>query len=597
VPGNKPTEAFGYTDGLEVEERLLTIMRSATDLSSTSSELENAIIDWPSRYHLSSERANLFRAMDNLQDCAQVLELGAGCGALTRYLGERFEKVDAIEGSLRRAQIARERCRDLLNVTVLASPFKDIRFSPEYDLVALIGVLEYAPTLDEPSQRNRAENCLSTIKSAACSLRRDGIMIIAMENALGLKYWSGCAEDHTGTPFDSVHGYPVPNSPITFGRRQLESLIRLSGFDHIAFYYPFPDYKLPRTIIRETQIPPDSLFLHNWIECPFEDYTGRRDYHVHEGLAVRSICRAGLLSEFANSFLVLASKSPDTEIQASWIARRFESQRALPYQRVTSLYVDPNPRVRKDRVIESSEEPSLLGLRPAMTRWIPGDLEIYSLDEAIFHPDPHSSILSILERYHKYLADIFSTNTNDEEGYPLLRGESFDFTFSNIIWNSELDRYEYIDDEWEWRGPLPVDYVLFRSLYYFMATRRPYLRAKAAETDLQQTFMSLMRALYPQYNFERHERNRLREERVQSEIIGRSFTLASLSTPLAERTSLLALKVENDRLREVIRLRDEGIKFLQGEVKVRDEGIKFLRESKLSSRIRRKLSWMIRKKP
>lgn len=100
VTRDSSARIFRYTDGPDVEARLLRIVESASDITSSSRELEAAITDWSSRYHLDSRRANVLRALDHLSSTARVLELGAGCGALTRYLGERFAKVDAVEGSL-----------------------------------------------------------------------------------------------------------------------------------------------------------------------------------------------------------------------------------------------------------------------------------------------------------------------------------------------------------------------------------------------------------------------------------------------------------------------------------------------------------------
>lgn len=51
-----------------------------------------------------------------------ILEIGAGCGAITRYLGECGGNVLALEGS-QDAAIARARTRDLQNVTVVSDRF------------------------------------------------------------------------------------------------------------------------------------------------------------------------------------------------------------------------------------------------------------------------------------------------------------------------------------------------------------------------------------------------------------------------------------------------------------------------------------------
>src|SRR5580658_7624147 len=87
---------FAYSDGVEVEGRLFDIVSRATDRSTFSSELITCITDWPSEYHLSRARHCLLRPL-NIQPGSKVLELGCGCGAITRYLGEIGAEVVAVE--------------------------------------------------------------------------------------------------------------------------------------------------------------------------------------------------------------------------------------------------------------------------------------------------------------------------------------------------------------------------------------------------------------------------------------------------------------------------------------------------------------------
>src|ERR1039458_2432232 len=132
---------FAYSDG--AEDRLLGLVSQAKDRGTFSPELAGAISDWPSEYHLSRARHCLVRPL-GIRAGDKVLELGCGCGAVTRYLGEIGANVVAVEGSLARARVAAERIRDLANVRVVVDDL--LRFDTEetFDWVFLIGVLEYA---------------------------------------------------------------------------------------------------------------------------------------------------------------------------------------------------------------------------------------------------------------------------------------------------------------------------------------------------------------------------------------------------------------------------------------------------------------------
>ncbi|MCC7240620.1 MAG: hypothetical protein IT180_01735, partial [Acidobacteria bacterium] len=122
VPTSAPDD-LAYSDGDEVEHRLLDLVRGASNVSLHSPEIAAAITDWPTRYHLSAGRAHLLRPLAHLL-ADRTLEVGAGCGALTRYLGELGGEVVAVEGSRRRAEITAARCRDLRNVAVFHDRFE-----------------------------------------------------------------------------------------------------------------------------------------------------------------------------------------------------------------------------------------------------------------------------------------------------------------------------------------------------------------------------------------------------------------------------------------------------------------------------------------
>src|SRR3546814_17264695 len=82
-------------------------------------------------------------------------------------------------------------------------------------------------------------------------LTEDDILIIAIENQFGLKYFNGDREDHLGTLFDGIEGYSRhPGKARTFGRVELDLLVK-EKFEHTRFLYPYPDYKIPDCVLSD----------------------------------------------------------------------------------------------------------------------------------------------------------------------------------------------------------------------------------------------------------------------------------------------------------------------------------------------------------
>jgi len=131
-----------------------------------------------------------------------------------------------------------------------------------------------------------------------------------VENRLGLKYFAGARDDHTGRQFDGIEGYPA-GGPETFTRNELGQLLRAGGFTEQTFYYPYPDYKLPAEIFSDTFLPAANHML---ADAP--NYDQERLKLFSEQRAWVTIIRNGQFPQFANSFLVLASQGKDGERRA-----------------------------------------------------------------------------------------------------------------------------------------------------------------------------------------------------------------------------------------------------------------------------------------
>ena len=297
---------FAYSDGEASERRLLQILQSTEDLSSGSKELESHISDWPSEYHLSRKRSNLLRPL-NLEGVERVLELGCGCGAISRYLGEqRGLQIDSVEGSRVRARLAASRCRDLDNVRVHCANFNDLELpTNHYDLVLLVGVTEYAGRFSERDSDQEALQDLLALAKAA--LRPDGVVVIAIENRLGLKYLLGACEDHYGRPWVGVDNYPQSEGIRTYSKVEWQQQLTSAGFAESQFCYPFPDYKIPTLVLDEAAISSEnSLEVLSRIKS--RDYL--QAFEIKEESKIWSgLIQAGVADQSANSFLIVLGQS------------------------------------------------------------------------------------------------------------------------------------------------------------------------------------------------------------------------------------------------------------------------------------------------
>ena len=220
---------FDYSDGEQTEQYLKQVLGGAKDLSSRSPELQSKIKDWPSEYHLSSDRSNLLRGLD-FSGISNALEFGSGCGAISRYLGEQGIQVDAIEGSSVRAELGKMRCRELDNVSVINANYNDLDLPKgHYDLVLFIGVIEYARKFC-PGESTDRSAALTILKMARTLISDSGAVLVAIENRLGLKYILGHHEDHYSKRYVGIHDYPDSPGIATYSELEWSDIIEEAGF-------------------------------------------------------------------------------------------------------------------------------------------------------------------------------------------------------------------------------------------------------------------------------------------------------------------------------------------------------------------------------
>jgi len=285
-----------YCDG-DIEDALLQIVMSRKE----SDDFTDVILTdnrWPVLYHLSDERKNIIDVM-RIDQNDSLLEIGAGCGALSGGLADRAAKVTCVELSKKRSLINAYRNSEYSNIIIKVGNFRDISFTDSYDVITLIGVLEYAGNYMDGG----AAAYPALLQSAYELLNPGGRLYVAIENKYGLKYFAGCVEDHTGRVFDGIEDYTQTEIAKTFAKSELQDYLEKSGFSETFFYYPMPDYKFASVIYSDRKLPKVGEIYHL-----LSNYDRPRDLLFSEEAAFNGIIKAGYFDIFANSFLVEAVK-------------------------------------------------------------------------------------------------------------------------------------------------------------------------------------------------------------------------------------------------------------------------------------------------
>jgi GT2 family glycosyltransferase/2-polyprenyl-3-methyl-5-hydroxy-6-metoxy-1,4-benzoquinol methylase/glycosyltransferase involved in cell wall biosynthesis len=458
---------IAYSDGDEVEQRIGRAIREVADVSVLSTELRQYCIDWPSVYHLSGTRANLMRPFEPMLRGADVLEIGAGCGAITRFLGESGAQVLALEGSPRRAAIARSRTRDLDNVTVLSEKFDQFKCVHQFDVITLIGVLEYANMFtggDNPT--------LTMLSRVRTLLKPGGQLIVAIENQLGLKYFAGAPEDHLGRPMIGIEGRYRDDQPHTFGRQVLTDLLKQAGFAAAEFLAPFPDYKLPVSIVTEPGFadPQFDAAALAW-QSALRDPQLPAECNFSLELAFPQLIANGLGMDVANSFLIAASPTPRASVAGDTLAFHYSVDRIPAYCKETRFVHAADGQVQvlyrrlggADAVASSPSEVRFVV--PAQDEYATG--KVFTLRFIDIISQEGWSFAQIAKFLQDYLGILAQVGAYTAE-VPLLvqtkvPGRFFDVIPQNIVIASD-GQPKLIDKEWQLEFPIEIGHLLFRSL-------------------------------------------------------------------------------------------------------------------------------------
>ena len=468
-----PDHVIDYSDGEKNEQYIYDALKKSDDNSIFSEFLYNQIRDWSSEYHFSTYRSNIVRALE-IEPHYKVLEIGSGCGAITRYLGETGAAITSVEGSYSRATCTRQRCKDLDNVKVICSNVEEIEFEEQFDIITLIGVFEYTAKYSQQDQP-----FITALHHYTSLLKPEGVLVIAIENKLGLKYFSGYNEDHFGIPYFGLEDRYVQKDVRTFGRVELKALLASCGFDTLEFLYPFPDYKLPKVVISEQGFDDDRFNTSDLIKS-----TVNRHYSpqpkantLNENLVCDTLVTNGIMKDLSNSFLILAGKGKDVPIlDKTLLAAYYTCERYEPYNTATSFKQGRNGiSVIKDRIgseipqNERSEQHNFQMQLEEETPYIEGFNLHFKIIGALYKKR-YKEYEQLMQQWIQFLrTEAVIEAGSTEKNRVKLKSEYFDALPFNVIINGN-NTLVLFDQEWKIAEEFDITFLVVR--YLSMYKRR-----------------------------------------------------------------------------------------------------------------------------
>ncbi|MDD3412711.1 MAG: class I SAM-dependent methyltransferase [Lachnospiraceae bacterium] len=559
---NYPGEDF-YSEGAE-EDALLETVKSHSKKEYNRLIAENS--RWSMLYHLSHIRGNIVDFLP-ITKHDRVLEVGSGCGAITGTLAEKAHKVTCIELSKKRSLINAYRNKDKDNVEIKVGNFQDveIHLTEKYDYIMLIGVFEYAASyIKDDSPYEKFLEILSS------HLTNGGQIVIAIENKYGMKYWAGCKEDHVGKFFEGIEGYTKTEGVKTFSKNSLEKLVKRCGFSS-EFFYPYPDYKLPITIYSDQYLPKVGELNDN-----IRNFDAERVIAFDEGLAFDEMIREDMFPFYSNSYLAILNRDEKvesfttrkpiyskhsnerddrfcirTDIEKngygemfvsktphSPIAKEHVAKLANHYDKQIEQYegtkLKPNKGILKE---DRDSNQIMMQLEYLTGKTLEQKLdELYDqgkIDELINQIDEFCSTIrgmnkkvpfTMTEPYQTIFGNVALPGEQES-----LQITNLDLIFSNIIINQG---WNVIDYEWTFEFPIPINFVIYRALfYYFFHDKQEF---------------AIKNKIYERFGISKEEvvLYKQMEHHFQQYIIGDKFSLVSMYSLMGRNAVSIARLAE-----------------------------------------------------
>lgn len=289
--------------------------------------------------------------------CEMIRELPTGVlrwysfkrGARALFLGSADDKIRQMLSEDKQLEV------DVSDMASLMEPDNGKR----YDYIICIRWLEKMPDV------------LDTLIRLRSMLRSDGILLLGMNNRLGVRYFIGDKDPYTGRVFDGIENYrhyPGESEDTfcgrTYSKDELNGSLSEAGFSIVKFYSVLSDLDNPMYLYADGYLPNEDLS-----NRLFPTYNSPDTVFLDEISLYQTLLDNGLFHKMANAYLIECTSdgklSDALHVTCSIERGRKDAMITVIHgnDTVTKQAVYPEGAMRLQRIAENSAKLKARGIK------------------------------------------------------------------------------------------------------------------------------------------------------------------------------------------------------------------------------------------
>lgn len=416
---------------------------------------------------------------------ADVFETSELRGNIIAWLPIKAEETILYMGS--ETDAAAKKCMEMSAQVDCATDKEALAALGTYDYVVGIGIADK-----------------ESILACAAHVKDSGKLVLAVENAYGLKYFAGVKEIGSKEYFGAIETLDGAQGCT---KEELQAAIEAAGFAWMDMYYPFPDYHFTMSLYSDDYLPKQGELIDQ-----IGNFDDERLVLFDETKAMDAVIARGKFKEFTNSYLVVAGKSME-----GGLFNAFEEK--ISYVKFSN---DRGEKHNIRTLITKAKDGSMLLLKTADKKAAEGQIKNLSKTAEVLqelYADSRLKINACTKRKDGALLEFLKGHTMEEEldgmveagrydeavermlevfaeiracknmrlfqmtedfvqvfgnvklpeGLMAVPVGDIDMIMSNIL-IGEDKQWTVIDYEWSFHFPIPVNFIIYRAIHYYANT-------------------------------------------------------------------------------------------------------------------------------